>query len=347
MRGFIHLLLLFFFISCTAIDNNSNEKYFYTLCVSNDTCIYSNDKHVAFTSLIKYKGDVYLAFREAVNHVPTNKAEYGIIRVLKKEDNNWTPLFTLRNQNMDLRDPFFIVKNDHLRIYCGYNQFVGESSRYQHSGTAYSDFIDGSWSDFKIVRHDASHIVWIWKIREYKDQYYGVGYLEGYKPILFISDDGEKWETINELDVEGIVSEADLNFIGDSLYICLRKDEPTGSPSYWGKSIYPFKSVEWSVMNKSIACPEFFFLPKSYQMWLVGREYFTDESGKIFSVAITCNEVSTNGILSNPLKINEGEGWDKGYPSILWDNKNLYISYYCIDNNTSQIRLQTLNLFVK
>lgn len=41
-----------------------------------------------------------------------------------------------------------------------------------------------------IVQHDVEHVVWIWKIRKYKDLYYGIGYLEREYPILLNSKDG-------------------------------------------------------------------------------------------------------------------------------------------------------------
>lgn len=290
----------------------------YSLNLISDTCVYSSKTHAAFTSLINYQGELYLAFREASAHRPSNTSDYGHIIVLQKLEDKWIVIADLSHPDMDLRDPFFIVMDGKLRMYCGYNQFVGEGNSYQHSGTAYADLTNSGWSEFKIVRHDAPHIVWIWKIRKHEDHYYGVGYLEGNKPILFKSINGEDWNTVSELDVDGIVSEADLNFIGDSLYICLRKDTPTGSPSYWGKSIFPFSKFDWKVMDKSIACPDFFCHPETKQMWITGREYEKDDSGRLI-VSVSLYEVTSNGNLDNRIKIYEHGSWDKGYPSIfIW-----------------------------
>ena len=37
--------------------------------------------------------------------------------------------------------------------------------------------------------HDAPHVIWVWKIREYEGKYYGVGYLETENPRLMQSVD--------------------------------------------------------------------------------------------------------------------------------------------------------------
>ena len=344
--SFVLIILSILLVCCSNNEDNGAPTKNYSLAFISDTCVYSNYNHTAFTSLIEYKNDIYLAFREGPNHVPTNISEYGIIKVLKKEGEKWNELSILENPDMDLRDPFFIVMEGKLRMYCGYNQFVGESNTYQHSGTAYADFDGNEWSDFKIVKHDAPHIVWIWKIRKYKDCYYGVGYLEGEKPILFSSEDGDDWKTVSILDVEGIVSEADLNFIGDSLSIWLRKDTPSGSPSYLGNSNYPFTEFEWREMNNSLACPEFFCHPESKQTWICGREYLTDNDGKVSKVIVSCYELVKRQDLRKFILVNESQGWDKGYPSFLMLNEELLLSYYCYDNTgRTQIRLLTMYFY--
>lgn len=52
--------------------------------IVNDTCVFNQDSHVAFTTLKKWKGNLYLAFREGCGHhaTLTNK---GKIRVMKKK----------------------------------------------------------------------------------------------------------------------------------------------------------------------------------------------------------------------------------------------------------------------
>lgn len=327
-NSIVLIFFLFLFSSCN--DNNDISPFhkLYSLTVANDSCVYSTNNHAAFTSLIKFKGELYLAFREGPGHVPANKNEYGKIKIHKKVGNHWDYVCTLFNSEMDLRDPFFVIVGDSLKLYCGFNQFDSGDADYQQGGTAYAIFTEKGWSNFEIVKNDSPHVVWIWKLREFKNHYYGIGYNELHKPILFSSIDGNNWKTVSELDVEGIMSEADLNFIGDSLYVCFRNDTRTGSPSYWGKSIYPFSQFDWRIMDKSIACPEIFCHPESHQMWIAGREYITDESGKVSKVIISCNEVSANGDITNPLIIHEGEGWDMGYPSFLYEENKLMLSYY-------------------
>lgn len=137
---FFYLVLLGLLFSC----DNDNQLYHFkfSLNLTNDTCVYeSKDKYSAFTSIIEYKGDTYIAFREGKNHIPQDKSEYGKIVILKEARGVFIPVWILQSENMDLRDPFFIIHEGRLRIYCGFNQFF-EYNKYDHAGTAYSDLAE-------------------------------------------------------------------------------------------------------------------------------------------------------------------------------------------------------------
>lgn len=86
--------------------------------------------------------------------------------------------------------------------------------------------------------HDAPHVIWLWKIREYEGKYYGVGYLETENPRLMQSVDAIHWNTVSIIPLNNC-SEADLLFKADSLFVCIRQ-EGAGNVSYFGKSYYPF-----------------------------------------------------------------------------------------------------------
>lgn len=289
------LCCIIIFISCSKDETLVQEPCFHLKWVD-DEIVYDNGTHAAFTGMIEYEGDLFLAFREGEGHASGSEGDYGTISIMKYLSGGWKKMWSINHGNMDLRDPFFAIINGKLRLYSGFNNFDGPGHTYQHSGTAYSDFTGNGWTEFLPVTNDAPHIVWIWKIREFKGCfYYGVGYLEGYKPLLMKSVDGTEWKTVSELNVDGIVSEADLNFIGDSLYICLRRDTPTGAASYWGVAQEPFQSFEWNIMDKSIACPEFFQMKESTQTWLTGREYIVNNDGEVINIQVPVYEVDRKG----------------------------------------------------
>ena len=211
-------------------------------------------------------------------------------------------------------------------MYCGYNQFV--EGKYQHSGTAYSDLLDTGWTTFTPIEHDVPHIIWLWKIRQYDHILYGVGYLEGEKPVLLQSSDGKTWTTVTKFQLDGVLSEADICFSEDSVFVCLRQDTPVGSPSYWGISKYPFKVFDWRIMDVSVASPEMIIHPQTNQILLSGREYNFHNDDKPDSIKVSLFSVDVNGKTERLHVFDTSKGDDKGYPSFLYIDGILYLSYY-------------------
>lgn len=297
----------------------SPKNYSFSL-LANDV-VYNHENHAAFTSIIAYKGNQYLAFRDGLSHMPSSVDEYAGVKILRCKDGSWEESCLLKDPTKDLRDPFFVEVDGKLRVYLGYNTFEG--GKYQHSGTAYSDYIDGKWGEIKNVKHDLPHIAWLWKIRQYTDKYYSVAYLEGEKPVLMISDDGIDWKTLAVFNLEGILTEADLCFVGKTVYVCLRKDSPLTDPSYWGVAQYPFTEFKWKEMETHIESPELLRLPYSSSILLAGREW---KDGRVINTSLF--SVSLNGKLVLITTLDEGNTGDMGYPSLLYGDGILYCSYY-------------------
>ena len=322
-RLIVFSLILFCILALLSCDKNvvqTRKTINYDLILLSNNIIYKNDNHNAFTSLIEYKGKKYLAFREGNSHRPSSKENYGHISIIQENKENWVKITDLFHPDMDLRDPFFICIDDHLRLYCGYNQFV--NNNYQHSGTVYSDLTETGWTEFTEINHDAPHIIWLWKIRKYNDLYYGIGYLEGEKPILLKSRDGISWSTVTEFQLEGMLTEADLCFISDTMYVCMRQDTPLGTPSHWGIAKYPFKDFKWSKMNICVHSPELYCIPESNQIILAGRII----SDKVVSVSVfECNRL---GNVRQLFDLYSNGSGDMGYPSIDKYNDEIWFSYY-------------------
>lgn len=248
----------------------------YDFSILTNETIYDNDTHSAFTGLVNYRGTLYLAFREGTAHRPATVADYGVIKVLSNDGMGWKECAIIKDETRDLRDPFLIEVDGKLRMYIGYNTFEGEI--YRHSGSVYVDYEDGIWGGIKMLTHDVPHIVWLWKVRQYKDRYYSVAYLEGEYPALLESEDGVAWDTVTLFGLEGELSEADMGFIGRTMYVCLRKDKPVGTPSWWGVAEYPFKAFSWKEMDTCVESPEFLRMPYSNNLlWLVAKGFLSRE----------------------------------------------------------------------
>lgn len=338
LRAFYCILLLVFFsfLSCTptCIQEDSDMLVYYRPVLLKDSIVWDKHNHSAFTSLVNYK-NYLLAFRESEAHRPLNIDEYGTITVLRITDKGLNDKVELSDSNMDLRDPFFLEMNGSLLLFSGYNQI--KNGVYQHSGTVYSSLSEDGWSDFKPIRHDVNHVIWLWKIRKYKDSLYGVGYLEEEQPILMKSTNGIDWTTVTTFNLRGILSEADICFLEDTMYVALRQDSPIGASSYWGKASYPFSDFKWKSMDISIASPELLIHSDSKQIFLAGREYVKENSS--IRAFVSLFEISTDGMASRLYSLDKSMSWDKGYPSMLMFEDKLLMSYYSGREKETQVHL--------
>lgn len=347
MRLLIAISLVLGLLSCSNDDNESKIRYDFTLLT--DESVYFQNDHAAFTAVVSYKGNLYLAFREGLNHVPTTPEEYGVIKILKKVGSGWEFVSEIASNDKDLRDPYFLVVNGELRLYCGYNQ--NGPKGWEHIATVYSELRGGQWSELRTISHDVNHNVWIWKAREYKGKYYGVAFLEKETPVLMESDDASIWHSLTALEIggSGVYTEADCCFKGDSLYICIRNDVPKGASATWGKSAYPFKEFDWKTMDAGIDSPEL-FLTKTGQILLAGREYqladgkITHNCLTIFEIAPLLGEIIQKHVLwQNP--IDELLGYTEvGYPSMAYDGNHLFLSYYQ-GYKTTEVRVSEISLY--
>lgn len=331
--------LCFFITGCNK--ECDTKSVIYSFLLISDSNVYYNNNHSAFTCLTELRGHKLLAFREGAAHRPTSTEDYGHITILQEKNAQWSKIADLSHPDMDLRDPFFVHINGNLRVYCGYNQFVND--KYQHSGTAYSDLTGTGWTPFVPIQHDVPHIVWLWKIRKYDGILYGVAYLEGEKPVLLKSTDGKLWVTAAEFQLEDVLSEADICFSEDNMYVCLRQDTPIGSLSHWGVAKYPFTLFEWKTMDISVASPELFIHPLTHNILLSGREYDLRNENKPDSVNVSLFMLDINGKAERLHVFDTGANGDKGYPSFLYKNGILYLSYY-YGNSLTQVNIAEIGM---
>lgn len=337
---FINSILILLFVACSDSDGDVSLTKKVDFKVIDNVVVYDNNSHVAFTCLRKYKNDYYLAFREGTSHVPNEKSEYGKIVLLKlNKKAEWEKIAVLTDDDKDLRDPYLLVKDDKLIIYCGYNQI--NDSGYFHSGTVYCLFNENGNNTFCDIIHDVPHIIWLWKIREHRGQYYGVGYLETEKPRLMQSFDGIHWNTVSILALNNC-SEVDLLFKSDSLFMCIRQ-EIAGTKSYLGKSCYPFSEIECVEMDVAVASPELCLYPTNNQILLAGREYSFFRENLLDSINVSLFTLETTGRTERLNVFDTGRLGDKGYPSFCLSNDGqVLMSYYTGNSNKSVIKLASL-----
>lgn len=299
----------------------TNKELNNWLTVLDDTCIFNNNSHAAFTALEKYNGSLFLAFREGDAHHPT-LTNNGVIRVLQQNTGKWLPKTTFAMEGYDLRDPYLIKMNDSLFLYTCEN---------------YSKYAENGWTDLKHIIHDAPFEPSIWKKRLYNNTMYGIGNRRGCWPLLMKSNDGIHWQVVCEYKLGGDASEADLVFISNTMYICFRVDNPEGSYSIWGQSVYPFNETKWSIMDISIASPEMIALSKN-TILLACREFeFHRKDGKD-SIYVSIFALDKEGRVKERFIV-DSNSVDQGYPSFVKINKSEFLMSYYTGSHKTHIRM--------
>lgn len=319
------MLILLMTIEIHAQDSKTNGDEW--LNVIDNTCIYDNDTHSAFTSMRKWKGKLYVAFREGESHVaPTDK---GKIRVMKNTRRGWVTQHVFSIEGVDLRDPDMLIFNNRLFLYT--------------LDMHYSELTESGWSDFKVVDRDVPGGRSIWKKRIYNNDAYGFGYKWNHWPLFMKSEDGIRWKTIREYRLGGNSNESDMVFVADTMYVCMRVDTPPGSNSLWGKSTYPFTDCDFSVMDISVASPEMIKLTDDLFL-LAGREYVCDGITGKCEKFLSIFKVDKNGKVMNRYVV-EKNCVDCGYTSFMREKGNVfYMSYYVGDANKSKINVLKFKL---
>lgn len=323
----VTVIILFFAVFFCSYNARTVLKASESYLIVNDTCVFNQDSHVAFTTLKKWKGNLYLAFREGCGHhaTLTNK---GKIRVMKKEDGYWRTEAVFSDENIDLRDPILL-------------EWKGDLYMYTVNGY-FSRLIDQKWTSLCPIIHDVNHPIGIWKIRKYRDTLYGIGYRNGKWPVLLSSIDGISWKSVEEFQIGGNASEGDLLFLKDSLFVCLRIDTPVGSNSVWGRAKYPFDDFEWDLMKISVASPELCYDSISKRILLAGREYDFGRKDRD-SINVSLFALNVSGMAKRLVVFNTGRLGDKGYPSFcLLDDESILVSYYTGTTRKSVIRIASL-----
>lgn len=330
------IVVLISFISAIVIVVNGGETFSKAdieiignnkwITVIDEESVYYNNNHSAFTSLESNDGVLYLSFREAKSHRPSS-TDKGQIRVLEYKNDCWLTNHIFFKEGVDLRDPYMINWNNHLLLYT--NEF-------------YSELLKTGWSELKPISHNVPYYPSIWKKRAYKGYLYGVANSGGKWPYLVKSEDGINWETVSEYKLGGNATEADMVFIADTMYICIRIDTPVGSNSLWGKTQYPFSTCQWSVMDISVASPEMIVHSDS-TILLAGREYEYHRTDGTDAKYVSLFALNRDGGVKGRYLV-DSSGVDVGYPSFVRINDGMYhMSYYTGPKNT-EVRVLTIDI---
>lgn len=305
---------------------------FAAACAQGDIC-YSvrriwgdGSRHYAFTSLLKYKGSYYCAFREGFDHIfnATGEAD-GTVRIIRSGDGaNWTEAAAFKMEGYDLRDPKLSIAPDG-RMMLQFGRAEYRDRKFVSSTTFVAFSADGSkFSKPMEVRADASAAgtdSWLWRVTWNGATGYGVNKCgEQEKIELWTTADGVSYRVAKTFDIAGFPNEATVRFAPDGrMLVYVRRDKGdrhtlllSATPPY----------TEWTQKDLGFFCggPDAIVLPGG-RVLLGGRSTFVPGHPKTTIYAGT-----TEGDFMEAIVL--PSGGDTSYPSFLQVGGEVWISYY-------------------
>lgn len=317
--------------------SNSVKMYkpklnFSTIELVSDDVVYAENNHSAFTDLVCYQGNLYMSFREGKRHAPQSEDEYGDIIILKLVNEKWEFYNRLHKSGFDLRDPKLYIFNGKLCVLCGCSQLV--DSKLTKQGTCISIMTEDGFTDPLIVNTDVNHKVWIWRMTVQGDVVYGIGYMEGYYPVLLRTHDLQNWETISMIPIEGVPTEADVVAYNNELITIVRRD---GDTAFLCK--YSIDENKWQCIDMGMR----------FESPCIG---YIDSDVIIASGRIFDNGNRETGIIRYYYNTNVVDILDKttaqsidcAYPGIIVQDQFVHLSYYEGIHTNSRIHYRKFKL---
>jgi hypothetical protein len=307
--------------------------------------IWDAGAHNAFTDLTRFRGSWYCTFREADDHVGGD----GRIRVLTSRDGEkWESAALVAEAGIDLRDPkMSITPDNRLMIVTGGSVYGGTKILKNRQPRVLFSKDGRTWTTPKAVLGDGD---WLWRVTWYKGKAYGVSYdhtraKPGDAPVienrgapewhlkLVESTDGVNWKLIKVLPVQGRPNETTIRFLpnGDCMAFIRREGpEPDRKQAWIGVAKAPYTDWKFKEAGHQIGGPNFIVLPDG-SMIGGGRDY------RGAPKHVTAIGTITQDAYSPELQL--PSAGDNSYPGFVWENNELWTSYYSTHEGKTSIYL--------
>lgn len=308
--------------------------------------IWNNGMYNAFTSLIRYNGKYYIAFREETGHIwgDDGKAE-GKIRILQSRNGSkWESVALLSIDGHDLRDPNLTVTPDgRLMLSMFKALYVGKKRLSGVSMVAFSSNGKDFSEPAQVVMENGyqTGFDWIWKIAWGKDESgrdaaYGVCYsgiprsdngLESgmNNTCLVKTFDGINYSLVCKLPFapEEAANETAPLFLPDGRLALWVRREKLDTHGYWGVSAAPYTDWNFKDMGMRLGGPYLCNLDDS-TIIACSRSYNMSTSYR--TVLMTCGaEGDFHEVCFLP---SGGEAGDTAYAGMITVGDELWVSYY-------------------
>lgn len=292
--------------------------------------IWGGDTYNAFTSLVKFKGRFYCAFREGRGHVfdEEGKAE-GKVRVITSSNGRkWKSVHLVGMEGKDFRDPKLSITPDgRLCVSIGVSVYVDKELVNRGPYVCFSS--DGSSftapQPCSVEGSDKHAGDWLWRTTWHGDIGYTVNYYDapdGSDHIsLMKTTDGISYSLVCEMDAPDFPNEATIRFLSDGRMAVMLRRDSGDCLGYWAVSQAPYTEWEWTRMPMRLGGPDFLMLSDEKVVAASRSHYIADDP----MTSIFTGEASTGRFRQ---RIVLPSGGDTSYCGLLIEGNELWVSYY-------------------
>ena len=288
--------------------------------------IYSDENYNAFTSLIKFKGDFYCAFRSGERHV---YGKDGVIKIIASKDGKtWKEVDQIVLNGFDLRDPkLSVTPTGLIMATMGGSIYDGKTLLGGIPHVAFSNPKGSNFSPPQPIKYDTnlkSKFDWLWSLTWHEGTGYGGMYSrkeneagENETSIKLVkTTNGVDYQMVADLGIEGNPNESTIRFLPNGEMLMLVRREKGNKRAYLGQSTAPY--TDWNFIESPyfIGGPDFVSVGEGHYIGggRINREY----TGLV--------SFGKNGDFKEVLKLPSNS--DSSYPGFVFENDTLYMSYY-------------------
>ncbi|MAE76441.1 MAG: hypothetical protein CMJ85_06210 [Planctomycetes bacterium] len=309
------------------------------LTIERTETLYSDGRHNAFTSMVRWRGKYYIAFRAADTHAATWEdgwgdapATYGRIMLLESDDlKSWTASVILDSGHDD-RDPKLLATAE--RLYVFGTAIIGPARLTAPQETYMSFTEDGrTWSrPVSAYRYNYG----FWKPQTYRSVHYVAADVDITPPEVTTRDqqvellssvDGQLWQPVSVIVRSEHCTETELIFLADGAMFAITR------PHYVSIARPPYTT--WQLVTDIKDHPSGFNGPAaalvgetlafSCRMW--ATDHPDDQPGELRTGLFTIDPADYS--MQWRTNLQTEWGGDQGYAGMLaLDDGRLLICYY-------------------
>lgn len=291
----------------------------YTISVQR---IWEGD-YCAFTSLEKFKGKYYCAFREGSAHyldAQGNPTRGKARIIMSKDGKKWESVALFEIDSLDLRDPkLSIMPDGRMMVLMGGSTYEGKKVKNMYPQVAFT--ADGKvFTDLQPVQIDPAvcrNREWIWRVTWHNGTGYGVTYGSDY--ALLRTLDGINYSLVTRLAISNDPGETTLRFTQNGKMLLMARCEGGNKHGVWGESKAPYTQWTFKEMNIPLGGPD--FCVKGDSMCILGsRSLYAAEKTMMF-------RGDMHGNFEESFLLPSG-GDDNSYTGMLVMGKEVWVTYY-------------------